>query len=156
MRQKTCPYCKRRFKPSRYHPNQKVCGSGECQRRRRADYHRWKLDTDPAYKEQCRRSQRKWRKANPDYMRRYLARRAIPNRSVRSTGSLVKELERLLDLARDNSLIDLRSSNATILLVCPKEAAGEKNSLAYTKNIVADAKLIVFEGSLKYVLSSQE
>jgi hypothetical protein len=68
---------------------------------------------------------------------------------------LVKELERLLDLARDNSLIDLRSSNATILLVCPKEAAGEKNSLAYTKNIVADAKLIVFEGSLQYVLSRQ-
>jgi hypothetical protein len=89
-------------------------------------------------------------------MRRYLARRAIPNRSVRSTGSLVKELERLLDLARDNSLLDLRSSNATILLVCPKETAGEKNSLAYAKNIVADAKLIVFEGSLKYVLSSQE
>jgi hypothetical protein len=88
-------------------------------------------------------------------MRRYLARRPIPNRSVRITGSLVKELERLLDLARDNSLIDLRSSNATILLVCPKEAAGEKNSLAYAKNIVADAKLIVFEGSLQYVLSSQ-
>jgi hypothetical protein len=88
-------------------------------------------------------------------MRRYLARRPIPNSSVRRTGSLVKELERLLDLARDNSLLDLRSSNATILLVLPKEAAGEKNSLAHAKNIVANAKLIVFEGSLQYVLSSQ-
>jgi hypothetical protein len=88
-------------------------------------------------------------------MRRYLARRRVPNRFVGSAGSLVKELERLLDLARDNSLLDLRSSNATVLFVCPKEAGGEKNSLAYAKNIIADAKLIVFEGSLQWVLSRQ-
>jgi len=88
-------------------------------------------------------------------MKRYLSKRRELTGSVKATPSLVKELERLLDLARDNSLIDLRSSNATILLVCPKEAAAEKNSLAYAKNIVADAKLIVFEGSSQYVLSSQ-
>jgi hypothetical protein len=68
---------------------------------------------------------------------------------------LVKELERLLDLARDNSLLDLRSSDATVLFVCPKEAGGVKNSLAYAKNIIADAKLIVFEGSFQWVLSRQ-
>ena len=65
MEKKPCTYCKQEFYPSRYRPDQRVCSSTDCQRRRRTDYHRQKLATDPVYQEQCRDSQKKWREKNP-------------------------------------------------------------------------------------------
>ena len=50
---------------------------------------------------------------------------------------MVSELERLLGLARNNRVFDLKSSDATILLVCPKDTAGEKNTFAFEKNTLA-------------------
>ncbi len=35
-------------------PRQEVCSLAECQRRRRADYHRAKLAADPEYRDVCR------------------------------------------------------------------------------------------------------
>jgi len=58
-----------KFRPSRYHPDQAVGSSADCQRRRRTDYHRKKLIKDPAYREQCLDSQKKWREKNPHYSR---------------------------------------------------------------------------------------
>ena len=155
MNEKTCPYCKQRFLPSRFHPDQLICSSADCQRRRRADYYQRKLGEDPGYQEQCRHSQRKWREENPNYMKRYLAKRRALKRSLTGESSVVNELERLLDLARNNRVLDLKSSDATILLVCPKDTAGEKNTFAFEKNTLAHAQLIVLQGFLRAVLRGQ-
>jgi len=152
MNEKTCPYCKQRFLASRFHPEQRVCSSFDCQRQRRADYHQRKFKEDPEYQEQCRHSQQKWREENPHYMKRYLANRRALKRSLTGESSVISELERLLDLARNNRVLDLKSSDATILLVCPKDATGEKNTVAFEKNTLAHAKLIVLQGSLRVVL----
>ena len=44
-----CPYCQRSFHPSPYRLQQRVCSQPECQRHRRADYHRRKIQADPVY-----------------------------------------------------------------------------------------------------------
>lgn len=117
MNEKTCAYCLQRFLPSHFHPEQTACTSADCQRRRRADYHKRKLATDPVYLEQCRHSQRKWLEENPGYMKAYFAKRRKQRRLLTCNSSVVDELERLLELARKSRVLDLKSSGATILLV---------------------------------------
>ncbi len=156
MTEKTCAYCMQKFLPSRFHPDQTVCSSADCQRRRRAEYHKRKLATDPAYLEQCRHSQQKWLEKNPYYMKRYLAKRRALKRSITPGSDVVGELERLLDLARNKRVFDLRSSTATILLVYPQGTAGEKNTLAFEKNTLALAKVIVLQGSMRALLPGKE
>lgn len=71
MRGRHCRYCKQIFQPNPYHPQQQVCSQAACQRRRRADYHRQKIASDPVYQQVCLESPRKWREAHPDYWKRY-------------------------------------------------------------------------------------
>lgn len=66
-----CPFCKNRFLPSRYRPEQRVCSRKQCQQRRKREYHRRKLESDPESRQTCRDSQRKWRERHPDYQRQY-------------------------------------------------------------------------------------
>ena len=73
MKTKICKYCEQEFQTSRFHPDQRACGAEECQRHRRADYHRQKLAADSEYEETCRNSQANWRRNNPDYMKKYRA-----------------------------------------------------------------------------------
>ena len=155
MNEKTCAYCNQSFHPSRFHPEQTVCASPDCQRRRRADYHKGKLASDPEYLEQCRLSQKKWREENPDYMKNYLVNRRTPKPPSAHDSGVVKELQRLLDLAKNNRVSDLKSSHATILLVCPEEADGQKNTLAFEKNTLAHAKLIVLQGAVRAFLQGK-
>jgi len=138
MSQKPCPYCKRKFQSSRYRPDQKVCSSLECQRRRRTDYHRKKLAEDVLYREQCRDSQRKWRENNPAYMQNYRAelRRKEP---LGNKSSLLRELRQLLKLAKNNVVLDLKSLDASVWLVSGKGVFSEKNILAFAKVIVLQA-----------------
>ena len=63
---KSCRYCQQSFTPSRFRPDQAICGQPDCQRRRRSDYHRAKIKPNPEYAEVVRDSQRKWREAHPD------------------------------------------------------------------------------------------
>lgn len=135
MEEKVCRYCIHRFRPSRYHPDQKVCSSGDCQRRRRTDYHRKKLVEDPGYREQCRDSQQKWREKNPHYMKRYWADRRAGDRLNAKKFHLTSELNQLLKLAKNNSAVDLRSLDASIWLVSP-DGLYEKNNLASAKIII--------------------
>ena len=135
---KICRYCKLSFQPSRYRKDQRVCSSIQCQRRRRTEYHRKKLAEDPLYKEQCCDSQRKWRERNPAYMRDYRAelRRRDP---LSNKSSLSRELRRLLKLVKNNVVLDLKSLDASVWLVCRKGVVSGKNTLASAKVIILQA-----------------
>jgi hypothetical protein len=146
MSVKICRYCEQEFQPSRYHPDQDVCSSKQCQRQRRTDYHRKKLEEDPIYREQCRDSQRKWRERNPDYMKRYLSNRQEQKLLAGETSPLATELERLLSLVKNNLAFDLKPSTAAMWFVHPHTD--------HKKNIFANAKLLALQGTL-YVLFSE-
>jgi hypothetical protein len=140
MKNKTCIYCKQAFSPCRYHPDQRVCGSAECQQRRRTDYHREKIATDFVYREQCRDSQKKWRENNPGYMKQYRARRSLGGRSDFAKSRLLTALHQLVDSVKNNVVLDLRAMDASIWLV-PDSVFQEKNNLAL-------AKVIILQGDL--------
>jgi hypothetical protein len=138
---RTCPYCRNQFEPSRSHPHQLVCSSAECQRRRRADYHRKKLAKDPLYHALCEDSQKTWKQRNPDYMKQYRAshRKVKPGRpAVRPR---IAEIKRLLTSLRNNlvkntSALLVTRSAPGIWVIAPKKMAGDKNTLAPTHVIV--------------------
>lgn len=138
MRPKVCPYCGREFKPSRYHPDQKICSSPECQRRRSADYRRRKLAEDPVYRDTCSNSREKWRDKNPGYMKRYLAARRARNRIDFEESPQAGNLRALLDRLKNNVALELKSSEATIWLLCPRGLLDERNTLARAKAIVLE------------------
>jgi hypothetical protein len=140
-----CRYCGQQFQPSPYRPDQQVCSAQECQRRRRNEYHRRKLNEDPLYREQCLDSQKKWRANNPDYLKSY--------RVERERSRLLKELHRLTDLVKNNVVFDLRSSDISLWIVGPKDLLGEKNNLACAEVIVlqAIARVAVRKGSEKNI-----
>jgi hypothetical protein len=66
-----CPYCQHIFQPSPYRVQQRVCSQAECQRRRRADYHRQKIRTDPLYAQVVQDSRKQWRSEHADYQKTY-------------------------------------------------------------------------------------
>lgn len=138
---RTCPYCEKRFKPSRSHPEQKVCSAADCQRRRRVDYHRKKLNKDPLYRALCEDSQKTWKERNPEYMKKYRASQRKAKRGCPAVRPRIAELKRLLASIR-NSLVKntpaLRVTRCAsgVWLVTPKKAANEKNTLAPTHVIV--------------------
>jgi len=113
----------------------------ECQRQRRTEYHRKKLAEDPVYREQCRDSQKKWREKNPAYMQSYRAERRTQEHSNGKRSGLIRDLHRLLNLAKNNVALDLRSIDASIWLVCP-------NGVVSAKNNLASAKVIILQGVL--------
>jgi hypothetical protein len=65
MGERRCRYCQRVFQPSKFQPRQAVCGGAEWQRKRRTDYHRNKIASDPEYREVCRDSPRKVARSQP-------------------------------------------------------------------------------------------
>jgi hypothetical protein len=140
MSDKLCKYCAQKFRSSRYRPDQQVCSLADCQRRRRTDYHRKKLATDTIYREQCRDSQAKWREENPEYMKRYRARRRLQMQTAMRP-RLIGELRRLLKMVKNNVALDLRSLDASVWFISPKGLLSEKNNLA-------SAKVIVVQGFL--------
>ena len=71
MPRRCCRYCQQAFEPSKVRADQRVCSQPECQRRRRADYHRRKIATDAEYAQVVRDSQRKWRHTHPDFQKTY-------------------------------------------------------------------------------------
>jgi TPR repeat protein len=71
-----CPYCQQAFQPSPYRLQQRACSQAECQRRRRADYHRQKIRTDPLYAQVVRDSRRQWQADHAAYQESWLRRAA--------------------------------------------------------------------------------
>jgi hypothetical protein len=130
-----CPYCREPFTPSRYHPDQVVCSGRECQRRRRTDYHRQKLNNDPLYQAQCRDSQQQWREQHPDYMPNYRRMHSVTPPKAPATESS-RGLDLLLECVKNNLAIDLTACQAKVLFVSSDDRV---------KNILASAKLILVE-----------
>src|ERR1019366_6752215 len=153
MNQKTCTYCKQEFHPSHYHPDQKICSSVDCQRRRRSDYHRRKISTDPGYRDQCRDSQKKWRQNNPGYMSRYVAERKSRERSAPERARLLSELRRLETLDKGR-LGEQASTLGSLLLTKLKNALfARKRRQLFTLYCDEIQNLVAYDSGLDTLLS---
>ena len=138
-----CPYCRELFDPSQYHPDQVVCSARECQRQRRTDYHRRKLQYDSTYREQCRDSQEKWRSQHPDYMHNYRKNNGrLSTKTTPTTCEFSRRLNRILARVKNNVGLDLTSCGAS---VCVLVISSDER----VKNILATADLILIEGLQK-------
>ena len=123
IRQTVCAYCKQKFQPSPRHPHQRACSSSECQRLRRADYHRKKLATDFEYREQCRDSRKKWRERNTNHIKQYdedyrAGQRVLRSREA-SRAHLLYELRHLEGFLKNDVALDLHHFGENIVLVFP-------------------------------------
>ena len=134
-----CRFCQQSFEPSKFRPDQIVCGRPECQRRRRAEYHRGKIAVDPEYAEIVRDSRRKWREAHPGYQNVY--RQSHPDAVERN-----RQLQRARDakrraqlLVKNNVALDLKRCDAEAWLVGPVVADLEKNNLASCRMLIFHA-----------------
>ena len=102
MKDRSCRYCQQAFQPDRYHPQEQVCTQPACQSQPRSDYHRQKIASDPVYQQVCLESPQKWRKANPDYWRRYRQDHPEQVERNRRKQRLRDEKRRLVNLANNN------------------------------------------------------
>ena len=130
-----CPYCRETFVPSHYHPDQAVCSARDCQRLRRAGYHRAKVHNDPSYRAQCRDSQKQWREQHPEYMRAYRQSRPARRPAV-CPEQKQPDIVSLLERAKNNVAFNLSACAATILFVGRKQRV---------KNISASVQIILIE-----------
>ena len=73
MGNKQCIACRQPFHPRPQVPNQSYCSAPDCQRERRKQWHRQKLQTDPDYQNNQARAQKAWMQRNPNYWREYRA-----------------------------------------------------------------------------------
>jgi hypothetical protein len=130
MNDRSCPYCQQLFQPSRFHPEQIVCGRPECQRRRHRDYHRRKIERDPEYGQVVRDSRRKWREAHPNHQKNYWL--AHPDAAERNRqGQRQRDQKRgIRNLVKNNLALDLKRLPAQIWLVGPAAHDLVKNNLA--------------------------
>jgi hypothetical protein len=138
MGERRCRYCEETFQPSKYQPQQTVCGDSACQKRRRTEYRQQKLKTDEEYRQVCLDSSRKWRSRNPDYWKGYREEHpdAVAQNREKQQGRDSKQ--RLLDLANNTSALDLKHSAAAVWLV-----NGEVADLANNNSV--SGKVFVIE-----------
>lgn len=134
-----CRYCQRLFLPTLYCPGQMVCSHPGCQRRRRREYHRQKLQTDAAYRQVCRDSQQKWRAAHPLYQKQY--RQAHPAAVERNRQAQQRRdrQRRLAHLEKNNLAWDLKRSAAEVWLLGPGLEDLVNNNVAFAKVLIFQA-----------------
>ena len=133
-----CPYCQSSFLPSVYRPQQSVCSRRECQRRRRTEYHRKKLATDPEYHQVALESQKQWRDEHPDYQKQ--RRRENPqavegNRQRQRQRDQKRRLGRLV-LDKNNLALDLKHCVSEVWLLGPQVRDLDKNNLASAQVLI--------------------
>ena len=137
--ERCCPYCHRVFSTSRIHPQQRVCSGISCQRQRREQNRKLKLQNDPIYRESCRDSAKQWRSEHPGYWKQYRAARHASvehNRATQQNRDLRRSLSHL---ANNNSAPGLTSFPATVW--CSDRLLAPDADLA--NNNFAQAHLIV-------------
>ena len=114
MALRSCRYCQQSFQPSKFRSDQIVCSQADCQRQRRTDYHRAKIQSDAEYAEVTRDSQRKWRDAHPQYQQNY--RQSHPQSAVQNRQQQRgrDRKRRLRNLEKNNLAFDLKRSGLRI------------------------------------------
>jgi hypothetical protein len=131
-----CRYCQQSFQPSKFRPDQSVCCRPECQRKRRADDHRHRLENDAEYAQVVRDSQRKWRQAHPDYLKNYRQAHAVQVERNRQQQRRRDRQRRLQNLVKNNLALDLKQTDAEVYLFGPAAADLEKNNLAQSQLLI--------------------
>ena len=66
-----CKHCHKKFIPRPQNPNQQYCSESPCQKARKREWQKQKLQSDPAYRDNQRDAQQRWREKHPDYWREY-------------------------------------------------------------------------------------
>jgi hypothetical protein len=131
-----CPHCQRLFVPSPYRPQQVVCSAPACQRRRRADYHHKKLETDPIYRQVVRDSQRQWWNEHPGYQKQRRQQRPEVVAANRQRQRQRDQKRRIQHLVRNNVALDLKASAAGIWLLTPAGSDLDRNNLASAQVLI--------------------
>jgi len=128
-----CRYCQQIFQPSNYCPKQSVCSKPECQRCRKSEYHRQKVQTDSEYAEIVRDSQKKWREAHPEYSKQYRQTHPETVECNRRQQQRRDQQGRIQNLAKNNLALDLKGSVSEVWFVGPGVKDLAKNNLASAK-----------------------
>ncbi len=139
MGERRCRYCQKVFQPSKFQPCQAVCGEAECQRKRRTDYHRNKMASDPEYRQGCLDSPRKWRSRNPDYWKQYRQKHPAVVEQNRQQQKRRDQKRRLCILANNTSALDLKYSAAQVWLIGSNAAHLANNNSAPAQVWVIEA-----------------
>jgi hypothetical protein len=127
---RSCCSCQQSFEPSKYRSDQSFCGQPDCQRQRRAEYHRRKIEADPVYAEVVSDSRKKWREAHPDYQKAY---RLSHEAAVERNRQLQRQRDgkrRVQSLVKNNLALDLKRSTAGVWLIGPAALDLDRNNLA--------------------------
>ncbi len=138
MSDRRCRYCQQVFQLSPYRPQQAVCSQVACQRRRRHEYHRNKIRSDPLYADTVSRSRKKWRDAHPGYQKQYWQTHRKAAERNREQQQRRDRRRRLRHLVKNNLALDLRDSPAEVWLLGP-------TADDLVKNNVARAQLLMFQ-----------
>ena len=112
---RSCRSSQQSFEPSKYRPDQAFCSQPDCQRRRRAEYHRRKIEDDPVYAGVVSDSRKKWREAHTDYQKAYrLSHKAAAERN--------RQMQRQRDgKRRVQSLVKNNLASCQLLIFQPSE-----------------------------------
>ncbi len=135
---RSCRSCQQSFEPSKYRPDQGFCSQPDCQRQRRAEYHRRKIEADPVYAGVVNDSRKKWREAHPEYQKTY---RLAHEAAVERNRLLQRQRDgkrRIQSLVKNNLALDLKRSTAGVWLIGP--AAGDLD-----RNNLASCQLLIFQ-----------
>jgi hypothetical protein len=117
MGERRCRYCQKVFQPSKFQPRQAVCGESGCQHKRRTDYHKEKIASDPEYREGCRDSPRKWCARNPEYWKQYRQKNPAVAERNRQQQMLRDRKRKLCNLANNTPAPDVKYSAAKVWLI---------------------------------------
>ena len=134
-----CPYCQHAFQPSPRRPDQVVCSLAECQSRRRNEYRRRKLESDPEYAEIVRDSRSKWRDAHPGYQKKYWQNHPEAATRNRLQQRQRDQKRRVRQLVKNTLVVDLKRSAAEVWLV-------GRLAEELVKNTLVSSKLLILQG----------
>ena len=138
MPRRFCRFCQQSFEASKFRPDQSVCSQPDCQCRRRGEYHRRKIETDPEYAEIVRDSRRKWREAHPDYQKTYRQSHEAAVARNRQLQGRRDSQRRVQLLVKNNLALDLKHCAAEVWLIGP----GARDLV---KNNVASCQMFIFQ-----------